>query len=594
MEMHRAQKPWSQNVVLVVMDLSKDVSSCAINWALSNVARNGDILRLLGIITHVQNSMGFKSRIDSNTWNGASRKTLETEIENKRCMLQNINNLDNKCKKAGVQLTIEVCVGQNPKTIVVEEAKNSGAYHVVVDKTMKKDRKYFIDNLTCFVTRVRASGGAESIRSFAVSKPTPQPPAGGPTPFNTLCSSFYISSQSSSYTKNLSTNDSLRGSSVSSTTFNQDFKESKERMGLPTTTKRNSMASTNSTSISSFSMTFDTISSCDDLFSISHETISERDASLCGSELTTSDHNNAGGSGVMSTRVDIKVDGPRNTIPRPQWNARSSAPQFDESLKLSSGLSSSQLSHGLPIRSSMNRNSALSRTSSGNASSVCGRSEGCGRSLGSTRSTASGVSAGSGWSGGSIRSAGTVRPAMRQAVTISKTVWVWTTSKDVMTASVEGGWSTFIFTNETMDLANEWTSLAKINPLYLEDCQFLNSENKQVAILGQVGSSEELDILSDLMAKAKIVVMDALDWQCHGQQIFPAENMVAAFLGSNTALYAIASTASDAQLYLEALEKGADGIVLHTDDITEVFALKSPRWSLLVWEIVFVSIYVIY
>lgn len=60
MEMHRAQKPWSQNVVLVVMDLSKDVSSCAINWALSNVARNGDILRLLGIITHVQNSSKFK------------------------------------------------------------------------------------------------------------------------------------------------------------------------------------------------------------------------------------------------------------------------------------------------------------------------------------------------------------------------------------------------------------------------------------------------------------------------------------------------------------------------------------------------------
>nr|PNR46733.1 hypothetical protein PHYPA_013853 [Physcomitrium patens] len=29
-------------------------------------------------------TMGFKSRIDSNTWNGASRKTLEAEIENKR------------------------------------------------------------------------------------------------------------------------------------------------------------------------------------------------------------------------------------------------------------------------------------------------------------------------------------------------------------------------------------------------------------------------------------------------------------------------------------------------------------------------------
>jgi hypothetical protein len=33
-----------------------------------------------------------------------------------------------------VQLSIDVCVGQNPKSIVVDEAKNSGAYHVVVDK----------------------------------------------------------------------------------------------------------------------------------------------------------------------------------------------------------------------------------------------------------------------------------------------------------------------------------------------------------------------------------------------------------------------------------------------------------------------------
>lgn len=49
---------------------------------------------------------------------------------------------------------------------------------------------------------------------------------------------------------------------------------------------------------------------------------------------------------------------------------------------------------------------------------------------------------------------------------------------------------------------------------------------------------------------------------------------MAAFQDSSTALYAIASTASDARVYLEALEKGTDGIVLHTDDISEIFALK--------------------
>jgi 3-dehydroquinate synthase class II len=50
--------------------------------------------------------------------------------------------------------------------------------------------------------------------------------------------------------------------------------------------------------------------------------------------------------------------------------------------------------------------------------------------------------------------------------------------------------------------------------------------------------------------------------------------MVAAFQDSNTALYATASTASDAQVYLEALEMGTDGVVLHTDDPLEVFSLK--------------------
>lgn len=50
--------------------------------------------------------------------------------------------------------------------------------------------------------------------------------------------------------------------------------------------------------------------------------------------------------------------------------------------------------------------------------------------------------------------------------------------------------------------------------------------------------------------------------------------MVAAFQESSTALFATASTANDARFYLEALEKGTDGIVLRTDDISEVFALK--------------------
>ena len=38
---------------------------------------------------------------------------------------------------------------------------------------MKNDRKYFIENLTCFVSRARQRGGAETIRSFSVTKQLP-------------------------------------------------------------------------------------------------------------------------------------------------------------------------------------------------------------------------------------------------------------------------------------------------------------------------------------------------------------------------------------------------------------------------------------
>lgn len=82
---------------------------------------------------------------------------------------------------------------------------------------------------------------------------------------------------------------------------------------------------------------------------------------------------------------------------------------------------------GLVVRPSFNKSSSLSRTAS-LSSSLSRTSSDC---------------------------VGNARAGLRQAT--AKTVWVWTKSKDVMTASVEGGWSTFIFTPETKDLANEWT-----------------------------------------------------------------------------------------------------------------------------------------
>ncbi|KAI4347612.1 hypothetical protein L6164_008411 [Bauhinia variegata] len=39
----------------------------------------------------------------------------------------------------------------------------------------------------------------------------------------------------------------------------------------------------------------------------------------------------------------------------------------------------------------------------------------------------------------------------------SKKVWMWTKNKQVMTAAVERGWNTFIFSPQQRQLANDWS-----------------------------------------------------------------------------------------------------------------------------------------
>ena len=59
------------------------------------------------------------------------------------------------------------------------------------------------------------------------------------------------------------------------------------------------------------------------------------------------------------------------------------------------------------------------------------------------------------------------------------------------------------------------TALARIRPLYMEECQIVDSENHQVAAVGQFTSSEQLEQLPSVMGRAEVVVMNSPDSQVH-------------------------------------------------------------------------------
>ncbi|KAK1307923.1 hypothetical protein QJS10_CPA09g00425 [Acorus calamus] len=171
-------------------------------------------------------------------------------------------------------------------------------------------------------------------------------------------------------------------------------------------------------------------------------------------------------------------------------------------------------------------------------------------------------------SSSSSSSAGAPRNQKRR----SKTVWVWTESKQVMTAAVERGWDTFVFDSghRFRQLALDWSSIALIHPLFVEGLEILDSENKRVANLCEVSSSEQLELIQPDERQAECLVISLSgEWQ-----VIPAENIVAELQSCQKTVYAVARTSEAAQVFFEALEQGLDGVVLKVEDVGDVLELK--------------------
>ncbi|XP_057948169.1 uncharacterized protein LOC131143812 [Malania oleifera] len=150
-----------------------------------------------------------------------------------------------------------------------------------------------------------------------------------------------------------------------------------------------------------------------------------------------------------------------------------------------------------------------------------------------------------------------------------KLVWIWTENKLVMTAAVERGWNTFIFSSGDKEIVNEWSSIALIYPLFIEEGQLFDGENRRVGTFYEISSSQQLQQLQPVDEQAENVIINLLDWQ-----VIPAENIVAAFQGSQKTVFAISRTPFQAQIFLEALEQGLGGVVLKVDDVAAILKLK--------------------
>ncbi|XP_028096456.1 uncharacterized protein LOC114296365 isoform X5 [Camellia sinensis] len=152
-----------------------------------------------------------------------------------------------------------------------------------------------------------------------------------------------------------------------------------------------------------------------------------------------------------------------------------------------------------------------------------------------------------------------------------KLVWIWTQNKHVMTAAVERGWNTFVFPSHCRDLANEWSAMALIHPLFIEKGELLDSEHKRVATFSEISSPDQLEQLQPEDEQAENIIVNLLDWQ-----VIPAENIVAAFQSSQKTVFAISRTPAEAQIFLEVGSFARGLFLVHSECLESNYISSRP------------------
>ncbi len=87
------------------------------------------------------------------------------------------------------------------------------------------------------------------------------------------------------------------------------------------------------------------------------------------------------------------------------------------------------------------------------------------------------------------------------------------------------------------------------------------SGEERIGTIVEISTPEDLRRAYSLRDQVKNLLISARDWK-----VIPLENLIAEFQGSHTRILVVATDPLEAKLYLETMEKGADGVVIEVDD----------------------------
>lgn len=159
--------------VVVIHDASQELILPSLRWALYElVLKPGDKLTVLAVLHQAKTQKGSRSSDDSGSAIQPDQKIgnsqvlrKEEEYENNIELLQ-VSKLYEIHK---IEFKIEVAVGPSPKKTALEAATNLKATWVILDRQMKKNRYYFLQKLSCGISRIKHDHSIKKLRAPKVA-----------------------------------------------------------------------------------------------------------------------------------------------------------------------------------------------------------------------------------------------------------------------------------------------------------------------------------------------------------------------------------------------------------------------------------------
>lgn len=142
--------------------------------------------------------------------------------------------------------------------------------------------------------------------------------------------------------------------------------------------------------------------------------------------------------------------------------------------------------------------------------------------------------------------------------------------KKIVSTALEEGYASVVIKEGDQELEK----LGRFDAIVFREGEFL-LDGGSIGRYLEIHSSEDLEGALELRGEVEYVVISAKDWK-----VIPLENLIAEFQDSETKLLACTSDPEEAELFLETLEVGTDGIVIEPSspeallDFPSISALK--------------------